>query len=91
MSSNEFFYQDEIQGYQELSFDEINQNLVCIAIENPAYYEAIIRSQYRKVIFGVPPDEFDKLAIAWCKKRKLHGAFGGPVGREFGSPDIIDE
>jgi hypothetical protein len=29
----------------------------------------------------------DELAIAWCKKRKLQGALGGPVGNEFGSPD----
>jgi hypothetical protein len=29
----------------------------------------------------------DELAIAWCKKRKLQGALGGPVGNEWGSPD----
>ena len=31
--------------------------------------------------------DFDQLAIEWCKKRKLQGAFGGPVGQEWGSPD----
>ncbi len=38
-------------------------------------------------IAEIPADEFDKIAIEWCKKRKLHGALGGPVGLEFGSPD----
>lgn len=33
----------------------------------------------------IPSDVMDKMAIAWCKKRGLHGALGGPVGREFGS------
>jgi hypothetical protein len=35
----------------------------------------------------IPSDVMDKMAIAWCKKRGLHGALGGPVGREFGSAD----
>ena len=72
MSSNDYFYQNEIRGYQELSFDDINQNLVCIAVENPTYFEAITHSNYRQVVLGIDPDEFDKLAIAWCKKRRLN-------------------
>ena len=31
--------------------------------------------------------EVDEIAIAWCKKRKLQGRLGGPVGQEWGSPD----
>ena len=34
----------------------------------------------------IPADQFDEIALAWCKKRNLHGAMGGPVGLEFGSP-----
>jgi len=40
----------------------------------------------------IPADVFDKIAIAWCRKRKrkrkrkLQGALGGPVGLEPGSP-----
>lgn len=29
----------------------------------------------------------DRMTIAWCKKRGLHGALGGLVGLEFGSVD----
>ncbi len=72
MSSNDYFYQNEICGYQELSLDDINKNLVCIAVENPIYYEAITNSNYRQIVLGIDPDEFDKLAIAWCKKRMCH-------------------
>lgn len=35
----------------------------------------------------IRPETMDHLAIAWCKHRKLQGALGGPVGREWGSPD----
>jgi len=35
----------------------------------------------------IPADVFDKIAIAWCKKRKLQGALGAPVGPELGSPE----
>lgn len=71
MRSNDYFYQNEICGYQELSLDDVNKNLVCIAVENPIYYEAIKNSNYRQIILGIDPDKFDKLAIAWCKKRML--------------------
>jgi hypothetical protein len=36
---------------------------------------------------SVPVEVFDQAAIAWIKERKLQGALGAPVGREFGSPD----
>jgi hypothetical protein len=71
MSSNDYFYQNEIRGYQELSFGDVNKNLVCIGVENPIYYEAITNSEYREVVLGIDPEEFDKLAIAWCKRRML--------------------
>jgi len=39
------------------------------------------------VTVGLTPDAMDELAIAWCKHRKLQGVLGGPVGKEWGSPD----
>jgi hypothetical protein len=36
---------------------------------------------------SIHPEAMDELAIAWCKHRKLQGALGGPVGKEWGSPD----
>ena len=42
---------------------------------------------FSQLSIDIPADIMDKMAIAWCKKRKLHGVLGGPVGREFGSVD----
>ena len=42
---------------------------------------------FSQLTVEIPSDVMDKMAIAWCKKRGLHGALGGPVGREFGSGD----
>jgi hypothetical protein len=39
------------------------------------------------VRLNIPPELMDELALAWCKHRKLHGALGGPVGKEFGSSE----
>ena len=43
---------------------------------------------FSQLSVDIPPDIMDRMAIAWCKKRRLHGAFGGPVGLEFGSVDF---
>ena len=40
-----------------------------------------------RVCMTISAAALDELAIAWCKKRKLQGALGGPVGKEWGSPD----
>ena len=29
----------------------------------------------------------DRLAVAWCRHRKLQREVGGPVGKEYGGPD----
>ena len=42
---------------------------------------------FSQLSVDIPADIMDRMAIAWCKKRRLHGALGGPVGREFGSVD----
>ena len=40
---------------------------------------------FSQLSVDIPADIMDRMAIAWCKKRRLHGALGGPVGLEFGS------
>ena len=42
---------------------------------------------FSQLSVDIPADIMDRMAIAWCKKRRLHGALGGPVGLEFGSVD----
>lgn len=42
---------------------------------------------FSQLSVDIPADIMDRMAIAWCKKRKLHGALGGPAGLEFGSVD----
>ncbi|AMJ98450.1 hypothetical protein [Alteromonas sp. MmMcT2-5] len=42
---------------------------------------------FSQLSIDIPADIMDRMAIAWCKKRRLHGALEGPVGREFGSVD----
>ncbi|WP_249555661.1 hypothetical protein [Shewanella sp. 8A] len=37
--------------------------------------------------YGFSSTDLGNKAIAWCKKRKLQGALGGPVGLEFGGPN----
>jgi len=42
---------------------------------------------FSQLSVDIPADIMDRIATAWCKKRGLHGALGGPVGVEFGSVD----
>jgi len=42
---------------------------------------------FSQLSVDIPADIMDRMAIAWCKKRRLHGTLGGSVGREFGSVD----
>jgi len=90
MSTKEWFYcptESSVGGYQEMTFDYENQNPVLIQIDSPVEYQVIKDEHFHQVKIAIDAKEFDSLAIAWCKKRKLHGALGGPVGKEFGSPD----
>jgi hypothetical protein len=63
---------------------------------SPAYIELRNPNEFRvekvhgveiTVSLGIPAELMDDLALAWCKRRKLQGALGGPVGKEFGSPE----
>ncbi|GAB1037693.1 hypothetical protein NM528_21670 [Shewanella algae] len=92
MSAKEWVYQgrDQFGLYQEMTFDK--DNPAVIEISNPTDFKIVSESNAEGKAFGkleaaIPADVFDQIAIAWCKKRKLHGALGGPVGFEWGSPD----
>jgi hypothetical protein len=61
-----------------MTFDYENQNPVLIQIDSPVEYQVIKDEQFHQVKIAIDAKEFDSLAIAWCKKRKLHGALGGP-------------
>jgi hypothetical protein len=87
MSTKEYIYQ---------SFSDENNNAAIIRINNPIDFSVSYQTNTDNTTHGVlsaeiTADEFDKIAIAWCKHRKLHGAFGGPVGKEFGSADSEHE
>ncbi|MGL5665171.1 MAG: hypothetical protein ACRDD9_03480 [Shewanella sp.] len=94
MSTKEWVYQgnDQFELYQEMTFEKDNDNPAVIQIINPADFKVVSESNAEGKAFGrleaeIPADVFDQIAIAWLKKRKLHGALGGPVGLEWGSPD----
>lgn len=42
---------------------------------------------FQEVTIAIPNEVMNELAIAWCQKRELQGALGGPVGKEVGGPD----
>lgn len=94
MSTREWILFDENEAnlYQELSLGDDNNNPATIEVTSPTDF--YIESEtfpndkiYSALRLKIPANRFDALAIAWCKTRRLHGALGGPVGREFGSPD----
>ncbi|MGI2103470.1 hypothetical protein ACRN9O_22140 [Shewanella oncorhynchi] len=96
MSTKEWVYQDnELFGlYQEITFDKDNDNPAVIEITNPIDFKIIYESNAEGKLFGrleaeIPADVFDQIAIAWCKKRELQGALGGPVGLELGGQTVI--
>tara|TARA_R110001583_G_scaffold119822_2_gene271104 strand:- start:43 stop:276 length:234 start_codon:yes stop_codon:yes gene_type:complete len=77
MSTKEWFYcprNSSVGGYQEMSFDDENQNPVLIQIDNPEEYQVLKDGQLHLVKIAIDARTFDSLAIAWCKKRKLNGA-----------------
>jgi len=37
---------------------------------------------YQSITVAIPNEVMDEIAISWCKKRKLQGTLGGPVGNE---------
>lgn len=98
MGTKEWIYQPYRGAalYQELSLDDKNNNPATIEIESPQNF-CVKREEYTPGTVSfllrveIDAEQFDTIAVEWCKKRKLHGALGGPVGLEFGSPDADDD
>lgn len=91
-----FSKEDGANLYQVCFYDpennDVNPNPAVIQIENPENFsitreECADAKSFSQLIVEIPADRFDEIAVAWCKKRKLHGMLGGPVGKEFGYPD----
>lgn len=96
MSTKGWIYRSDTQYkttlFQEISSGDDNVNTAKLSIENPAkfsvsYSENNNSSAMGHLIVEIPVSVLDEMAIAWCKRRKLQGALGGPVGQEWGSPD----
>lgn len=81
--------------YDEDTDTELFQRVGVGDEEVPVYLEitdplecSVTQTEGRlRATLGLDAGVMDRLAIAWCIHRKLHGALGGPVGRELGSPD----
>ncbi|MDY0074177.1 MAG: hypothetical protein RBR77_16210 [Thauera sp.] len=82
------YYQSEsgVHLYEEMTSGDI-QSPAYLAVDNPE--ECTFQHDINGIsaMLCMHPDVMDDLAIAWCRHRKLQGALGGPVGREFGGPD----
>ncbi|MCP5213030.1 MAG: hypothetical protein H6998_19100 [Hahellaceae bacterium] len=74
--------------YHRIYMEDIQQNSVLLSVKN-AKEATFVKDELTgyHVTVGIDPEAMDELAIAWCKHRKLQGALGGPVGKEWGSPD----
>ena len=72
---HEYFLNDEIKD-------------VIISVTNPSDYciERISTGDISARI-SLSSKDMDKISIAWIKDRKIQHVFGGPVGKEYGSPD----
>lgn len=94
MSTKDWVYQgnEKYALFQDVTLDSINSNPATIEITNPTDFKIRSETNSKGKTFGyltaeIPAEIFDEIAIAWCKRRKLQGMLGGPVGNEWGSPD----
>lgn len=92
MSAKEWVYEQDnpdIGCYQEITFDDDNNNPAAIQANNPEEFSFAKTEFSEQLTVSIPAETFDKIANAWCRKRKLQCELGGPVGVEFGSPDSL--
>jgi len=90
MGTKEWIYLNEeksIGCYREVTFDEKDNTPVVIHIETPQIFRIEKNEFNEQLEVVISAQEFDRLAISWCKQRQLQGALGGPVGLEIGSAD----
>jgi hypothetical protein len=81
MCTKEWLYQSNNENYQfglyqELSVSDENNNGATILIQNPLDFSVSYRTNDDNSTFGdimaeIPVEEFDRIAMAWCKYRKL--------------------
>ncbi|MEH6628941.1 MAG: hypothetical protein V7739_21075 [Motiliproteus sp.] len=90
MSTKAGVYADEESGLY------VNETVCWSDDESPAFIrvsgDGAIKvvmdfDQQPTVTIRLSSQAMDRLAVAWCKHRRLQGQLGGPVGREYGSPD----
>jgi len=82
IASNEKF-----SFYHEAFLDDSIHD-VLISVTNPS--ECNIEKSPNSGIsatISLSVKDMDSIAIAWIKERKLQGTLGGPVGKEYGSPN----
>jgi len=74
--------------YQEHNFFSDFESHAMISMRNPEQFAIEkVTAGSEQLFVSIPDTAMDEVAIAWCKHRKLQGALGGPVGKEWGSPD----
>lgn len=89
MSTKNPVYHDaktESYLYTKLDFDSGSPAYIEIYDPTEASIERIFNG---KVVcrLAIDASVMDEFAVNWCEQRKLHARLGGPVGKEFGSPD----
>ena len=88
---------NNVQLFQEKSCEadekcNVKASPAVIQIDDPSNFSVSAQEledgKARTILqMNIDAEIFDEIAIEWCKQLKLHGALGGPVGREWGSPD----
>jgi hypothetical protein len=74
--------------YQEHNVFSDFESHAMISMRNPEQFAIEkVTAGSEQLFVSIPDTAMDEIAIAWCKHRKLQGALGGPVGKEWGSPD----
>lgn len=90
MSTKDWVYKQDAHDvgcYQEITIADNKNNPAIIQTNNPKEFSIVKTELSEQLTVAIPADVFDKIAVAWCRKRKLQGELGGPVGLEFGSAD----
>lgn len=73
--------------YERSSVLDTDTRAAVIEIKEPTLMICDKDELVSRCLVSIPLSTMDEFAIEWCRYRKLHGALGGPVGNEFGSPD----
>jgi len=83
-TKSSILYLENIHFFEEV-LDEKNAYIEVTGTGNAEVKIGFDKSQ--RITISISNEIMDDIAISWCKKRKLHGALGGPIGMEYGSPD----